>query len=45
MGKGFASLLPTENKAQLKPQLPLTSINEIKSSLLTYTNSPRTDYR
>ncbi len=45
MGKGFASLLPTGNKAQLKPQLLLTSINEIKSSLLTYTNSPRSDDR
>jgi hypothetical protein len=45
MGKGFAPLLPTGNKAQLKPQLPLTSINEIQSSLLTYTNSPKSDYR
>ena len=36
MVKGFASLLPTGNKAQLKPELPLTSINEIQASLLTY---------
>ena len=36
MGKGFAPVLPTENKAQLKPELPLTSINEIQASLLTY---------
>jgi hypothetical protein len=26
MGKGFAPVLPTGNKAQLKPELPLTSI-------------------
>ncbi|EPF17355.1 transposase family protein [Microcystis aeruginosa] len=36
MGKGFAPVLPTGNKAQLKPELPLTSINEIQASLLTY---------
>ena len=36
MGKGFAPVLPRENKAQLKPELPLTSINEIQASLLTY---------
>ncbi len=36
MGKGFAPVLPTRNKAQLKPELPLTSINEIQASLLTY---------
>ena len=30
MGKGFAPVLPTGNKAQLKPELPLTSINEIR---------------
>ncbi|GCA86680.1 hypothetical protein MiTa_00003 [Microcystis aeruginosa NIES-4264] len=34
MGKGFAPVLPSENKAQLKPELPLTSINEIQASLL-----------
>jgi hypothetical protein len=34
--QGFAPVLPTENKAQLKPELPLTSINEIQASLLTY---------
>ena len=32
MGKGFAPVLPTGNKAQLKPELPLTSINEIQAS-------------
>ena len=44
MGKGFAPGLPTGNRAQLKPELPLPSINEIQASLLTYfqdINEPR----
>ncbi|MFN6185413.1 MAG: ISAs1 family transposase, partial [Microcystis sp.] len=36
MGKGFAPVLLTGNNAQLKPELPLTSIHEIQASLLTY---------
>ena len=36
MGNGFAPVLPTGNNAPLKPELPLTSINEIQASLFTY---------